>query len=185
MIIPAIIYNNVVPAYVYPLYRYIEYNDVMPFMYSITINGIVINNITNKIVTQTLSNSGYYQVSLKTINGKFNMFSVHRLVASAFIINHNDDYNVVNHKNCNTEDNFAYNLEWCTQKQNIRYAMEFGNFAVKGEDNANARFTNSQIHEICKLMEKGMQYSKILETLNIAVNDKNLDILTKIRTKKL
>lgn len=41
---------------------------------------------------------------------------IHRLVAEAFIENPND-YEEVNHKDGNTLNNFADNLEWCTHKK--------------------------------------------------------------------
>lgn len=47
---------------------------------------------------------------------------VHRLVAMTFIINLNN-YNVVNHKDENKQNNCVDNLEWCTQKYNMNYGM--------------------------------------------------------------
>lgn len=35
--------------------------------------------------------------------------------------------NVVNHKNCQRDDNRAENLEWCTTKENVGYAVSLGN----------------------------------------------------------
>ncbi len=47
-------------------------------------------------------------------------FYVHRLVAIAFCDNPHR-YNEVNHKNENTRDNRAVNLEWCDHKYNCNY----------------------------------------------------------------
>lgn len=57
----------------------------------------------------------YYHVSL---NGKIHL--VHRLVAMAFISNHNN-LPVVNHKDRNGLNNSVDNLEWCTQSDNVRH----------------------------------------------------------------
>lgn len=53
-------------------------------------------------------------------NGKVKKFSVHRLVAEAFIANpHN--YPCVNHKDENKQNNNVSNLEWCDVKYNTNY----------------------------------------------------------------
>lgn len=77
------------------------------------------------------TNRGYLQVGLR-VNGYEKLFSVHRLVAQAFIPNpHN--YPCVNHKDENKLNNFVWvnedgtvdleksNLEWCTIKYNSNY----------------------------------------------------------------
>jgi hypothetical protein len=48
-------------------------------------------------------------------------FTVHRLVAKAFIPNPNS-LPEVNHKDCDGHNNSADNLEWCDRKYNINYA---------------------------------------------------------------
>lgn len=62
---------------------------------------------------------------------------IHRLVAEAFIENPND-YEEVNHKDGNTLNNFADNLEWCTHKQNMEHASKMGVLS-KGQDNRKGR----------------------------------------------
>lgn len=62
---------------------------------------------------------GYLQVSLSK-NHKRYYFSVHRLVAQAFIPNP-DNLLQVNHKDENPMNNCIENLEWCTAKYNCNY----------------------------------------------------------------
>ena len=66
---------------------------------------------------------GYATVNLYN-NGKMKTFSVHRLVAEAFLDNPNNLENV-NHKNGIKLDNNVENLEWMSGKDNTRHA--FGN----------------------------------------------------------
>ena len=62
---------------------------------------------------------GYLRVNLFKY-GKRNCFSVHRLVAIAFIPN-TLNLPQVNHKDENKENNCAWNLEWCNEKYNTNY----------------------------------------------------------------
>ena len=64
--------------------------------------------------------SGYLQLTLSKHN-KIKRFSVHRLVAQAFIPNYDDSKNEVNHINELKSDNRAVNLEWCTAQYNSTY----------------------------------------------------------------
>jgi hypothetical protein len=62
---------------------------------------------------------GYLRLGLCK-NGKIKYYSIHRLVAEAFIPNPNN-YPCVNHKDENVQNNNVENLEWCTHKQNNNY----------------------------------------------------------------
>ena len=92
--------------------------------YEVSKEGQVRNKITGKILKQRLSNTGYYRVCLYNENNhKF--FSVHRLVASAFIEN---PYNksCVNHIDNNPKNNNVENLEWVSYKENMQWASVQG-----------------------------------------------------------
>ena len=75
----------------------------------------------NRILKTILHNNNYYFVTLCNKDNCKN-YSVHRLVAQAFIPNPNN-YPVVNHKDEDKSNNKADNLEWCT----IEYNNNYGN----------------------------------------------------------
>lgn len=66
-----------------------------------------------------------YEIVSYYENGKQNHAYVHRLVASAFIPNPGK-LPEVNHKNGDTHDNRAENLEWVTRKENANHAVSIG-----------------------------------------------------------
>lgn len=67
-----------------------------------------------------LSKSKCYKRVLLYKDGKAKGYSVHRLVAQAFIPNPNN-YPCVNHLDCDGSNNNANNLEWITYKENNNY----------------------------------------------------------------
>lgn len=72
-----------------------------------------------KILKLVKSKNGYIRVKLK-LKGHEKFLFVHRLVASAFILN---PYNLpeINHKDENKTNNRVENLEWCTREYNVNY----------------------------------------------------------------
>lgn len=63
----------------------------------------------------------YLGVTLQQ-NGVRRCFSVHRLVASAFLENPNK-YSNINHKNGIKDDNRVDNLEWCSHRANVLHSI--------------------------------------------------------------
>ena len=93
--------------------------------YSVSEDGQVKNNLTNKILSQS-TQQGYKHVTLM-IEGKQKRMRVHRLVAETFINNPmNKPY--VNHKDGNRINNNVINLEWVTPSENTQHAVNIGLF---------------------------------------------------------
>lgn len=78
-------------------------------------------HIDERILKARPTKGGYPLILLRgASDGKRRGFSVHRLVAGAFIPNP-DNLPQVNHKNEIRTDNRADNLEWCTSLYNMHY----------------------------------------------------------------
>ena len=69
--------------------------------------------------------AGSYQRVVLYLEKKLKRFSVHRLVATAFLQNP-DGKPVVNHIDGNKMNNRVENLEWCTQRENNIHAFRTG-----------------------------------------------------------
>ena len=75
-----------------------------------------------KVLSPKISNRGRMWVQLKC-GGKIKNALIHRLVASAFIPNENNEP-LVNHKDENPLNNRADNLEWCSASYNTKYSID-------------------------------------------------------------
>ncbi|MFR4479551.1 MAG: NUMOD4 motif-containing HNH endonuclease [Fusobacterium sp.] len=70
-----------------------------------------------------ISARGYARVQLSKPGMKKKKYSVHRIVAEAFLTGKTEERNVVNHKDGNKLNNHVDNLEWCTQSENLIHSF--------------------------------------------------------------
>ena len=91
-------------------------------------------------LSPTKNRRGYIIVSLSADNTK-RTFSVHRLVAQAFIDNP-ENKPQVNHIDGDKTNNCAYNLEWATNSENQKHAFSNGLQTNIGNNNPKCRKIN-------------------------------------------
>ena len=89
--------------------------------YEVSTHGRVRNKRTGRYLKFDLSNCGYYRVTLCK-NNKPRKFSVHRLVAQAFV-EPVVGKELVNHKDSDKTNNRVENLEWVTCSENFIHAQ--------------------------------------------------------------
>lgn len=137
--------------------------------YKITKSGKIYSVKTNKYLKFDYSTE-YPRVKLyNELTGETDNLLVHRLVAIQFIPNPRH-LPCVNHKDCNKKNPSIWNLEWCTQQYNTRYAYEHGQMGVE-EDNPNAKLTKPDVFNIYDLYNKnGMDFKSIAAMYNISAN---------------
>ena len=74
------------------------------------------------IIKSYINKNGYVYIALMK-NNKNKNCRLHRLVAEAFLDNPNN-YNDINHKDGNKENNNINNLEYCTKSYNMKHAFK-------------------------------------------------------------
>ena len=106
-------------------------------LYIITEYGLVINTRSGHACTQWLNDDGYPMVRIRTPNGEYKNFRVHRLVALTFIPNPDPiNRNIVLHKDNNRSNPHVSNLYWGTvQENNLQSIMDNTHFIPNGKTN--------------------------------------------------
>lgn len=116
-----------------------------------------------KILKQSLTPRGYYMVQLHKQNERTQYCFVHRLVAMAFCDGYGDGL-VVNHKDENTKNNRADNLEWCTSSYNTRYGS------------SSYKIAKSKMKKVAKYDKNGTilkTYNSIMEAVKLEGHSRN------------
>ncbi|MFG6426059.1 MAG: HNH endonuclease [Muribaculaceae bacterium] len=90
----------------------------------------------SRILKGRMKKNGYIQIGLSK-DGIQRTFTVHRLVAQAFIPNPTH-HPYVNHKDENKINNHADNLEWCTPTYNTRYGSGICRQSMAARNKPNA-----------------------------------------------
>lgn len=111
---------------------------------------------------------GYLRVGLWKEN-KVNRFSVHRLVAQAFIPNSDENKTQINHIDECKQNNRVSNLEYCTAQYNLTY------------NDLQFRKKNSVRRKIAKLYNPDLSIPKNIEIFNANGIECCIDTVLKLR----
>lgn len=164
----------------------IFYKDIPPLQdmikpyYMIGTNGSVFSKISNKFLTPQVTENGYLTVHLQTENGDV-IRKIHRLEMMTFMYFKGCEKFEVNHINGNKFNNYWYNLEWSTAKENIRHAINTNlRQSYIGECNPKCKITEEMAFHIGEMLKAGYTDSEIMNILNIP----NMSIITEIAKGK-
>ena len=91
--------------------------------YDIAEDGSCFSYYSNRYLKPQMTNK--YPTYNLTIDGKKKKTYVHRMIAETFLP-HDEDHNIVNHKDGNSKNFNISNLEWVTPSENSKHACENG-----------------------------------------------------------
>lgn len=122
-------------------------------------------NKPDKLLSHYVEKNGYPTVAVQ-INGRRKKFSLHYLVARAFVPGYAPGL-CVNHIDGNKVNNNAANLEWVTLAQNTRHAWETGLVDVRGDKSPARKLHSGQVRIIRRLLKMGATCGQLATLCNV------------------
>lgn len=134
--------------------------------YFISKDGDVYSSVTNRFRKKVKLKTGYIGLILNN-KGIEKNFLLHRLIAESFLPNP-DKKPHINHKNLIRHDYRLENLEWCTQKENWKHAIDNGVVhPCYGEKHYNSKITLDTAINIFKQKGTGLTLEEVAKKFNV------------------
>jgi hypothetical protein len=135
--------------------------------YEISNLGNMYSLLTNAEMKPFLDSRGYLQVYVYS-EGNRALRRIHRLVAQNFL-EEVQDCLIVNHLDCDKQNNEAINLEWTTTRGNAIHASENG-LLLCGEEHHLSLLKEDEVLEIIALLQEGVRDCDIAKAFKVASN---------------
>lgn len=131
--------------------------------YFIFNDGRVFSERSNKFLTPVKNSKNYLRICTP-----LKRYFIHRLVATYFVPNPTDKPQV-NHKDGNKHNNHYTNLEWVTNKENRKHAIDNGLHKVaRGINTGSNKLSENDVRYIRKNYVKG-QGGNLARQFNVSV----------------
>lgn len=120
-------------------WRVIPQDDGSDSNYEVSNTGHVRHVDTHDLLDTRVNADGYKYVVGNGASLGFSTKMLHRLVAEAFVKNHRESYNVINHIDEDIHNNNAWNLEWTTVLGNLIHGTAIERAVLTRTDPQRAR----------------------------------------------
>lgn len=140
---------------------------VCPIYWISNIGNLYMTDI-NRFSNATVKENSYIRVLLKMQDGTHKMTTIHRLVCMAFNGMPPDLSYEVDHINCDKSCSVWCNLEWVTKYENNNRARNNKLFPI-AEDHYKAILTNSEVEEICTMLQKRIPINDICSIMEAKI----------------
>lgn len=150
---------------------YKNFIDIPEFegLYKINKFGDVLTIKFNRLKVNGIDRCGYKNLSLYK-DGKPYHIKVHQLVARIFL--GASDGLCVNHKDGNKENNHVSNLEYITQKENIRHAWSLGLCnPSQGNNHYRSKINTDDVIKIRQDVLNGISYNTLSKRYNMSASN--------------
>ena len=170
----SIISSNIIQYYIPLLDQYeffvrvnpIAFPGIKPY-YFVSNYGRVYSIYTNSFLAPQVTENGYLAVGLITYTGRIHR-KIHRIAMMSIFYIPGCENLEVNHRDGNKFNNYIYNLEWNTSRENTIHAINNGlRISPIGETNPCAVINNQTARKIGEMLMQQTSYSEIANTLNI------------------